>query len=163
MWRAGHEYHAAHRDMRAAAAGIAAIASTSRGPLALVIVPDIVGRVPFGRNAQAGLMLPPVQPAPLTRRVLVQTDAEIPDVPGKVARGIFDWLTRNSLFDLPPGEARLPGAADAEPSAYHCWNPVERRFRPMALAAGERAALASRIAQAHAAAGCRVGPAPAPR
>lgn len=155
MWRAAREYHRAHHDMRAVAMGIAQIASTSNGALALILIPDTLGRVPFGRNAQAGLMLPPVQSASLTSRVLVQIEAEIPDIPSKVSRGIFDWLTRNSLFTLPEGSSRLPGASDAEPSAYFCWSTRERRFARMAVAVGERSSLAGRIAQAHAAAGCR--------
>lgn len=154
MVRSGIEYHGVHRDMRAAAAGIEAIAATVSGPAALVLVPDTLGRAPFGRNAQAGLMLPPVQRAPLTARVLVQLDQEIPDVPGKVARGLFDWLTRHSLFDYPGDGAHLPGARDVEPSAYFCWNGMEHRFSRMRLEPGERATLADRIAKAHALAGC---------
>ena len=45
---------------------IAALAETAEampaGSYAFVIVPDRIGAIPFARNAQGGLMLPPVQP-----------------------------------------------------------------------------------------------------
>ena len=149
------DYVAVHREMRAVAAGIGKAAESSSGTPALLLIPDAIGRAPFGRNAQAGLMLPPVQSSPVTSRVLVQLDTEIPDIAGKIARGVFDFLARRSLFELPPGTAPIPGATNAPPSAYFCWSLRAHRFEPMALPPGDLATLAARIEKAHAVTGCR--------
>jgi hypothetical protein len=102
-------------------------------------------------------MLPPVQGAPLSSRVLVQLDTEIPEVPGKIARGVFDFLARSDLRELPPGSAPIPGTAGGAPAAYFCWSTRARGFVRMRLAPGEWATLAARIDKAYALAGCRLG------
>ena len=61
---------------------IAALAQTAdavpAGSYAFVIVPDHVGSIPFARNAQGGLMLPPVQPRPLSAQLVVQLADDLP-------------------------------------------------------------------------------------
>lgn len=129
MWRATRDYSAAHREMEAVAQAVGYVAAASPSPPALLIIPDTFGRAAFGRNAQAGLMLPPVQRASLSDRVLVQTDAEIPEIGPKIARGLFDWLPKHSIFGYPPGTDLIPGARPVEPSKTYCWSSRERRFK----------------------------------
>lgn len=155
MVRAGQEYREVHQAMRSVASGIATIAAGVSESPALVLIPDSLGRAPFGRNAQGALMLPPVQHAPLSARVLVQLDTEIPELPGKVSRGLFDWLMSHDLFDYPGDASALPGMRALEPSAYFCWNGAAGRFERMAVGDGTLSTLAGRIAAAYAKAGCR--------
>lgn len=136
MWRATGDYRAAHREMKTVAEAVAYVAAASPSPPALLIIPDTFRRAAFGRNAQAGLMLPPIQRAPLSDRVLVQTDAEIPEIGPKIARGLFDWLPRHSIFSYPPGIEALPGTQPVEPSKTYCWSSREQRFMPIPLQAG---------------------------
>jgi hypothetical protein len=166
MWRAAREYHALHREMREVATGIAQESLRSLAPPALLLIPDALGRAPFGRNAQAGLMLPPVQRIPLSGRVLVQVDTEIERVPRKIERGLFDWLGKRPLYelpratalDLPQGPARLEGTEPREPSGWFCWTAGRHRFNPMGVGSGDPATLVSRIEAAYTEAGCRSVP-----
>ena len=87
------QYAAAQREMHRIVVQIAAIGTSrvSQG-IEVVFVPDAIGRVPFGRNAQAGLMLPPVQKQSLTDRIFVQTDAEFAAMQAYLNRGLFSIL-----------------------------------------------------------------------
>ena len=155
MWRATRDYRAAHHEMEAVAEAVSYVAAASPSPPALLIVPDTFRRTAFGRNAQAGLMLPPVQPRSLSDRVLVQTDAEIPEIGPKIARGLFDWLPRHSIFTYPLGTDVIPGTRPIEPSKAYCWSSPERRFKPMAVTAtGGAADHAHVLRAAYQAAGC---------
>jgi hypothetical protein len=64
---------------------------------------------------------------PLSDRVLVQTDKEIPEIPAKIARGLFDWLPRHSIFRYPAGTDALPGTGPTQPSSELCWSSREHR------------------------------------
>ena len=80
----------------------------------IVVVPDHLGAVPFGRSAQGGLISPPAQPAPLSSRLVVQTPGDLPSWPSHVARGLVDALQRYPLAEARPaveaGGARGPGS-----------------------------------------------------
>ena len=152
--QAAREYRSAHREMRAIATAVGQAASIPAPGVAVLFIPYALGRVPFGANAQAGLMLPPVQREPVTRRVLVQLEREIPQLPDKVSRGVIDWLARHEIFDLPAGDAPLAGARDIEPSRYSCWSTRERRFKTMAVDPGERHNLVQRLESAYRQASC---------
>lgn len=152
-WRATEEYRDVHAQMRAVIAAVGSEARTPHAPVAVLFVPDRVGRVAFGRNAQAGLMLPPVQPAAVSGRVLVQLDTEIPALPAKIAAGLIDALPREGLFALMQRDGVYPGMAPIAPSSYRCWSAGPGHFVPMVPEAAE-GALAQRLAKAYVRAGC---------
>jgi hypothetical protein len=154
MWRATGDYRAAHREMKTVAEAVAYVAAASPHPPALLIIPDTFGRAAFGRNAQAGLMLPPVQRAPLSDRVLVQTDAEIPEIGPKIARGLFDWLPGHSIFTYPPGTGAISGTRPVEPSVTYCWSSRERRFKPLQVGTTGSAEYARILRAAYDSGGC---------
>jgi hypothetical protein len=154
MWRAADDYRCYHREMKAVVAAVAQIAAGSPSPPALLLVPDMLGRAAFGRNAQAGLMLPPVQRGALTDRVLVQTDKEISAIPQKIAGGLFDWLPRNSIFSHPAGDAPLPGARATPPSSTLCWSSREHRFKPLDAGTSEGMEYEHLLRAAYERAGC---------
>jgi hypothetical protein len=143
-WAAVRDYREAHAQMRRVAAAVAALAAAAPATPAVAFIPDALGRVPFGRNAQGGLMLPPLQPEPLSRRVLVQTDAEIPALRDKIAGGLFTALAQRELFELM--DAPVRGMAPVAPSAAWCWD--RERFVPMPAPAHDAAAFAAAYARA---------------
>ncbi len=100
------------------------------GGYGIVVVPDRLGRVPFGRNAQGGLISPPAQPAPLSMRLVVQTPGDLPQWPSHIARGLVDALRRYPLAQAWPaveaGRAQ-PGFA---PSHAFCWDAAQRAIVP---------------------------------
>jgi hypothetical protein len=106
----------------------------------LVLVPDQVGGVPFGRNAQGGLMLPPTQPLPLSSRLIVQTPADLPAWPDAAKRGLVDALRRyplSQLSALAAGQAK----GTALPTDYFCWaensSRIVRLSLPLSAAQGD--------------------------
>jgi hypothetical protein len=87
-----------------------------------VLVPDRIGGVPFGRLAQGGLTLPPVQRAPLLAHLVVQTEPDLAAWPENLRRGVVDALKRYPPREVwaavAAGRAR-PGVA---PTDYYCWD-----------------------------------------
>lgn len=157
MWLATREYRAVHSQMRALAADITRLAASGPSPPVLALIPDTMGRAAFGRNAQAGLVLPPVQRGPVSDRVLVQVDREIGELPAKIATGLFEWLARHELFELRHGGVPARYANPTPPSGYFCWSAPQRRFVAMPPGPG---ALAEQVLAAYEQAGCRDGPPP---
>ncbi len=154
-WRATEQYRCVHAQMHAVIAAVGSQAREPHAPPVVLFVPDLVGRVAFGRNAQAGLMSPPVQPAALSGRVLVQLDTEIPALPGKIAAGLFDALPREDLFALMQRDGVYPGRASVAPSSYRCWARGPGSFVPMPLSAEDaEGTLAQRLARAYVRSGC---------
>ena len=76
------------------------------GEYALAIAPASLNDIPFARNAQGGLMLPPVMPDPIGSRVLVQTDEEVPGLPAKIADDVVTTLRAKPVSDFVAGQAR---------------------------------------------------------
>lgn len=101
----------------------------------LVLVADHLGAVPFGRNAQGGLISPPTQAAPLSARLVVQTPDELAAWPSHISRGLVDALRRYPLAQVWPavedGRASVPIA----PSDYFCWDSSRRMLVPLQLPA----------------------------
>jgi len=146
-WSAVKQYVVAHRSMREAAAAIGALAQDA-GPedFLVVFLPDAVGRVPFARNAHAGLMMPPVQERPIASLLLVQTDLEIPGLERTVDGGVL-WMLRNhSLFDAMEGRTPAGPRPRFGPTRLYCWSVRHGAMRE--LTPGFGAALAERYAAA---------------
>jgi hypothetical protein len=98
-----------------------------------VLIPDRIGGVPFGRLAQGGFTLPPVQPASLLSRLVVQTERDLPAWPQNMRRGIVDALKR-----YPPREVWAAVAAGRAtgadvPTDFFCWDDAGARLAVLPL------------------------------
>lgn len=91
------------------------------GGYGLVLVPDHLGNVPFGRNAQGGLVSPPVQEAALSKRLIVQTPPDLPQWPAHIASGLVDALQRYPLAQVLPMVAERRATPGVAPSLFFCW------------------------------------------
>jgi hypothetical protein len=100
-----------------------------------VLVPDRIGGVPFGRLAQGGFALPPVQPAPLLSRLVVQTERDLSAWPQNMRRGIIDALKRYPPREVWSAVAAGQVARDGAPTDFYCWDSENARLVPLALAA----------------------------
>jgi hypothetical protein len=87
----------------------------------LVLVPDRLGSVPFGRNAQGGMVEPPTQAASLSSRLIVQTPADLPAWPANAQRGLVDALRRYPLSQVWAAVAAGRASGTALPTDYFCW------------------------------------------
>jgi hypothetical protein len=116
-------WSAAGIQARALIAALPGIASEVSGAgYGFVLVPDHLGSVPFGRNAQGGLMLPPTQPLSLSSRLIVQTPADLPAWPANAQRGLVDALRRYPLSQVWSVVASGQAAGTALPTDYFCWS-----------------------------------------
>jgi hypothetical protein len=97
--------------------------------------------VPFARNAQAALLLPPVAPLPLSSRLIVQVVPELAQWPGLFPRDYVSRLMREPLIDVLRSPARPPhGPPYRLPDRYFCWDAAGHVLRPVALAVSADAA-----------------------
>jgi hypothetical protein len=125
----------AGRDMQALLGSIAAIADTvPPNGYAFVVLPDYVGSIPFGRDSQSGLMLPPLQARSLAPRLVVQTTIELGRWPDLFQRDIIGRLQREPLADVAanPLTAMVP-PPHLRPDRYFCFNPGSHTLVPLAL------------------------------
>jgi hypothetical protein len=113
----------AQDNMRLLTRGLPEWAATHHG-LTLLIVPDHVGPIVFGRNGHGGLVMPPFQSRPLMHRVLPTLPAEIPARYGQLNGGLATRLAE----EPPPRSStdaldRLRRPAVARwPDYYACWS-----------------------------------------
>ena len=147
---AARDYASAHRSMRDVASALARLASDGRAGYALVVVPDAVGRVPFARNAQAGLMLAPVQATPISTRLLVQTDAEIGAIDRLIDGGALAALQAMPLVDYLAGAASGRAWPRTPPDRTLCWNPWRRELVALDVADAGPGRFAPSLAAAYA-------------
>ena len=101
----------------------------------MVLVADHLGAVPFGRNAQGGMISPPTQAAPLSARLVVQTPDELAAWPSHIKRGLVDALRRYPLDQAWPAVEAGRAIAPIAPSDYFCWDPSRRTLVPLRLPA----------------------------
>ena len=121
--------------MDALLGSIAAIAdAVPSGGYAFVVLPDYIGAIPFGRDSQAGLMLPPLQKRSLAPRLVVQTSIELDRWPDLFQRDIIGRLQREPLGDVAanPLTPKVP-PPHLYPDRYYCFNPRSRALVPLAL------------------------------
>jgi hypothetical protein len=109
----------------------------SLGPdeLALVLAPGAIDDIPFARNAQGGLMLPPMYPASLSNKILVQQFDEIPLLPDKIVAGVVTTLRHRTVYDYLAGK-RLTTTPPEYPSRVVCWSSLRERLVPLDVAPG---------------------------
>lgn len=133
--RAVERWVQAGSSMRALGDALAETAAKlPAGEYAFVLAGDHLGAVPFARNAQYSLLMPPFAPFALSSRVMVQAVPELPQWPGLFARDAVGRLMREPLIDMlrvPPPPARDPPYR--LPDHFLCWDARERVLRPVAL------------------------------
>jgi len=123
-------------DSKTLARALAQVAgSTPPDGYAFVVIPDHVGAIPFGRNAQGGLMLPPVQERPLGAKLVVQTDQELARWPDLFERDIIGRLRREPATSVAANllTPKVP-PPHALPDRYFCWSPGVQALEPLTLA-----------------------------
>ncbi len=99
---------------------------------AFVIVPDHLGSIPFARNAQGGLMLPPVQPRSLSPQLVVQLANDLPAWPAQLEKNIVGRLKVDALAEVAADRgASATQLPPAVPDRFYCWSP--RRHALVAL------------------------------
>jgi len=122
-------------DMNALTAALAATAdATPPTSYAFVIVPDRIGAIPFARNGQGGMMLPPVQHRSLSPNLVVQLADDLPGWPKLLAANIIGRLKSEPLQDVtanPQAAGSTP--ALAAPDRFYCWNSKTHALVPMPL------------------------------
>jgi len=126
------------------------------GEFALVLVPGPYDGIPFARNAQGGLMLPPLFDARDAHRSLVQTEEELPQLAGKVATGVVRTLRERSVAEYLSGHAIVTDPPDY-PTRVACWDPVAQALTPLSIAPQATPdAYGKEVARAYAASRCSV-------
>jgi len=110
-------------------------AATRAGDYTLVLAPRDFHSIPFAINAQGGLMLPPVFPAPLGNHLLVQIYEEVPELPGKIEDGVVTTLRRHSVLAYLEG-VREKAAAPEYPTRVVCWDPQRKQLVPVPVTPG---------------------------
>jgi len=140
QWMLAHQavarWQAAGDDTRSLAPALARIASeTPAEGYAFVVLPDHVGAIPFGRNAQGGLMLPPVQATSLGPKLIVQTDAELARWPDLFARDIIGRLRREPVTSVAANllTPKVP-PPHALPDRWFCWSSRSHALVPLTMA-----------------------------
>jgi hypothetical protein len=119
----------AQRGMRALAEALPDWARSNPG-LTLLVIPEHDGPVVTGRNAQAGLVMPPLQHEPLLHRVLPTVPREVQARYDQLAAGLASRLAalRPARVDAPM-LARIFAPDTARwPDRYACWSAGERRI-----------------------------------
>ncbi len=142
LLQAAFQYHAlgrwrdAYREMRSLVREIGKLDAGSKpGDYSLVIVPGALDDIPFGGNAQGGLMLPPMFPKAMSTRILVQTSNEIPLIAGKVTTGVISTLRQRTVFEYLAGK-RVTTTPPEYPTAVVCYASDRHRLIPLAIAPG---------------------------
>jgi hypothetical protein len=117
------------------------------------VIPDHLDAIPFGRNAQGGLMLPPVQAQSLSPKLVVQTTEELARWPDLFERDIIGRLRREPLGSVAanPLTPKVP-PPHMLPDRYFCWSPRAAALVPLPLIRDDWDAAWSRGLDA---AGCR--------
>jgi hypothetical protein len=119
----------AQRDVQALALAAREWALTHPG-LTLLVIDAQRGPVVTGRNAQGGLVLPPVQPEPLLHRIVPTLPAEIELRYDQLDAGLATRLAelRPSHVDAGVLKQLAERAGARWPDHYGCWSSRERRI-----------------------------------
>ena len=100
-------------------------ASIASDGYAIVIAPDSIGPVPFARNANGAMALPPIQAEPLLSKLIVFLPRELPNVPSLLRQGLIPTLKRYSLGEATERFKQSAATVDAAgvvwPSDVFCW------------------------------------------
>lgn len=125
--------HAALRDWQIAGAQMGQLVAALPGikkslhpdGYAFVFAPDAIGAVPFARNANGAMVLPPIQQQPLLTSMIVFLPADVPDIPARLKRQLIPTLKQYALSDAVEKMLDSSPAASASdivwPSDVFCW------------------------------------------
>jgi len=124
------------------------------GEFALVVVPGSYDGIPFARNAQGGLMLPPLFGPQDAHRSLVQIEEELPELAGKIAGGVVRTLRERTIADYLSGRAIVTDPPEY-PTRVACWDPLGRKLAALEIASQPTPdAYGNEVARAYAASPC---------
>lgn len=155
MHAALERWQAGYAEMRALVAALQdRDKAQAPGDFTLVVVQDTYDGLPFARNAQGGLELPPLFAADTSRRSLVQLDWQLAGLGAPVKSGEIGALRENDIFDVLGGKvAKKYGVV--YPARVICWDPVDRRLLPIDAPPGpDPDAWANDVARAYARSPC---------
>ena len=122
-------------EMNALTAALAATADAiPPSSYAFVIVPDRIGAIPFARNAQGGLMLPPLHRRSLSSSLVVQLAEDLPGWPKMLESNVIGRLKSEPLQNV-TANPQAPGSAPAlaVPDHFYCWNTKSHALVSMPL------------------------------
>ena len=104
----------------------------------LLILPEQAGRLPVFRNAQSGIVMPPVQSEPLLHRVIPTLDHELGARHAQIAAGLITQIDRlrPSEVDWRTVGAMLQPAPARWPDHYACWSWRQPTIQPLQAPAG---------------------------
>jgi hypothetical protein len=127
-------WSAAYGEMRGLVAQLQAFdRALVPGEFALVIVPAAYDGIPFSRNAQGGLMLPPLFEPADAHHSVVQTNEEIPQLAGKIEGGVVKTLRERSVDDYLAGRALVTHPPEY-PTRVACWDPIGLKLTDLDVA-----------------------------
>lgn len=125
--------HIALRDWRTAGTQmgqlVAMLPGLNRSPGAegytFVFAPDAIGAVPFARNANGAMVLPPIQRQPLLSNMIVFLPADIPNIPALLSQQLIPTLKRFTLNEA-AAQMQAPAADGLAsptvwPTELFCW------------------------------------------
>ncbi len=108
---------------------------------ALLFAPDAIGAAPFIRNANGGMVLPPVQQQPLLNRILIFSPSAAGGIPVLINKRMIPVLKSHSLEDA---TAQLRQADPSEdpvtlwPTDLFCWDVEKGELKTVILVEGWR-------------------------
>jgi hypothetical protein len=85
---------------------------------AFVIAPDAVGAVPFARNANGAMVLPPIQPQPLLSSMIVFLPADIPNIPALLKEQLIPTLKHYALSEA---AEKMQGSRSDDSASRTVW------------------------------------------
>ena len=106
---------------------------------ALLFAPDAIGAAPFIRNANGGMVLPPVQRQPLLNRILIFRPSDAGEIPPLINKRLIPVLKSYSLEN---SAAQLREADPSEdpltlwPTDLFCWDAEKAELKTVTLAEG---------------------------
>jgi len=105
-------------------------ASLPTDRFALLMIPDHLAAVPFGRNSQGALVSPPVQPRSLHSQVIPLLPQDVSHWADLVGKGEIAVLRKShSLTELSTADRTLI----IFPNEYWCWSETKQRIVPLQL------------------------------
>jgi hypothetical protein len=120
-------------DMRQLATTIPTWAAAHPG-LTMLILPDHVGPMVMGRNAQGGLVLPPIQAQGYLHRVLPTLPQELVARHAQLQQGLatrLDELQPSALNTTVLTRMLQPTGVAHWPEHYACWDTEQRMLRTL--------------------------------